>query len=255
MAILPWRARRQLLYFGIFSVVVLALVAGLVWHFWPKPTCFDAKQNQGEEDIDCGEPCAPCVGEVRDLSVLWVRPFKSKEGFYDAAALIKNPNSFAGLSDIKYQFKLYDANNILIAIREGSTFINPNEEYIIFESNINAGPRVAQRAIIEFEETKNWKRIEKEEPIFSVAKKDFTNLPFPRLQADIKNQTLVDLRDVSATAVLFDEQGNTGGASYTKIDSIPAESVQTAYFTWPAPFDKEPASIKIFLRIDLTKND
>ena len=31
----------------------------------PKPTatCYDGIQNQGEEGIDCGGPCAPCAKE------------------------------------------------------------------------------------------------------------------------------------------------------------------------------------------------
>ncbi len=157
MAIIPWRTRRKLFYFGVFALIILALIGGLVWYFWPEPTCTDNTQNGQEEGIDCGGPCTPCLGEIKELSVSWVGFFKNREGFYDVAALVENSNLYAGISDIKYTFKLYDANNILITLREGSTFINPSEKQIIFESSLSAGPRIPRNAYIEFGEEKNWK--------------------------------------------------------------------------------------------------
>lgn len=255
MNFLPWRTRKQIFYFGIFAVIVLALIAGLVWYFWPKPTCTDNRKNGGEEGIDCGGPCTPCLGQTRDLAILWTRSFKNREGFYDVAALVENPNLFAGLPLIRYQFKLYDADNVLITIREGSTFVNPGEKQIIFESNIAIGLRTPSRAYIEFEQEKNWKYIKKEKSFLSVVKKDFVNFPFPRVSVEIRNESLFEVKNVLVTAVLYDEEGNAQGVSMTKIDSIPADSSRPANFTWPVPFIKEPATIEIFATINLTVNN
>ncbi len=254
MAIIPWRAGRQLFYFSIFALAILALIGGLVWYFWPKATCTDNRQNGQEEGVDCGGSCAPCTGEIKDLSVSWVRFFKNRENFYDAAALINNPNIYAGIANIKYTFKLYDANNILITVRDGYTFINPLERQVIFESSLSAGPRVPKYAYLEFGEEKNWKYIKKEKAFLSLVQKSFTNFPFPRLSAEIRNDSLVGIKNVLVSSVLYDEEGNAVGVSSTKIDLIPAESSQTANFTWPVAFDKEPANIEILPTTNLMTN-
>ncbi len=255
MAILPWRTKRQIFYFGIFALIILALIAGLVWYFWPAPTCTDNRKNGGEEEIDCGGPCTPCLGEIKDLKISWVKFFKNREGFYDVAALVENFNLYAGLASLKYQFKLYDANNILITIREGATFINPGEKQIIFESSLSTGPRIPRYAYIEFESEKNWKYIKKEKSFLSIVSKYFINYPFPRLSAEIRNDSLADVKNVLVSSVLYDEEGKAVGVSSTKIDLIPAESSQFASFTWPMAFEKEPANIEIFAATNLTVNN
>jgi len=255
MSIIPWRTRRQLLYFSVFALAVLVLVAGLVWYLWPEPTCFDGRKNGGEDGIDCGGQCTPCLGKIKDISQIWVRFFKNKEGFYDAAALVDNSNLTAALSVLKYRFKLYDANNLTIAVREGQTFINPGEQQIIFESNIATGPRFPRYVYIEFDSAKDWQYLKKEKSFLSVAQKAFINFPFPRFSAEIRNDSMFDVKNVLATGVLYDETDNAIGVAFTKIDFIKAESSQWANFTWPQPFDKEPASTEVFVTTDLTKNN
>lgn len=253
MAILNWRLKRQIFFLGIFVLIAGLIIAGLVWYFWPKPTCFDNRQNQGEEAADCGGPCAkPCLGQVQDLSVLWVRIFKNKEGFYDAAALVQNPNLFAGLASLNYTFKIYDANNSLIAVRAGSSFVNPNEKQVFFESNISVGGRTPARAFLEFDREKNWKYIKKEKSFLSVAGKEFTNTPFPRLTAAVRNDSLFDAKDIYAAGMLYDGEGNVQAVSFTKIDLIQPSATQYAVFTWAQPFEKEPASTEIIAITNLT---
>jgi len=257
MSIIPWRTRRQLLYFSIFVLVVLALIGGLVWYFWPQSTCTDNKQNGSENGIDCGGSCVPCLKDIRDLSVTWVRFFKNKEGFYDAAALVNNSNLTAALPVLKYRFKFYDANNIVIAAKEGQTFINPSEQQIIFESNIATGPRLPRYVYIEFDSAtaKDWKYLKKEKSFLSVAQKTFVNFPFPRFSTEIRNDSLFDVKNILVTGVLYDENDNAIGVAFTKIDFINTESSQWANFTWPQPFEKEPASTEIFVTTNLTKNN
>jgi len=246
--------RRQLLYFGIFAAAVFIIIGGSVWYFWPDPTCSDGKKNGGEEGIDCGGSCAtPCLEKIKDIGVEWKRFFKIREGFYDVAALINNQNFFAGLESIKYQFKLYDANNILIANRDGETFVNAGERQVIFESNIQTGFRIPRYVYVEFENKKNWKYVSKEKTFLSVVKKDFVNFPFPRVSAEIRNESVSETKNVLVTAIIYDSEGNIQGVSFTKIDVISPESSKSSFFTWPVPFEKEPAAIEIFATTDLTK--
>jgi len=166
-------------YFAIFAGIILALIGGLIWYFWPKPTCTDNRQNGQEQGVDCGGACTPCLGEIRDLSVLWVRFFKSREGFYDVAALVENSNLHGGIPSIGYKFSLYDSNNVSIVDREGVTFINPGERQIISESNLSAGARIPYTSNIELDRQKNWKYTEEEKSFLSIVKKVLQIIPFP----------------------------------------------------------------------------
>ncbi len=246
---ISWIARKQITYFLIFVIVVL--VAGFfIWQSATKPTCFDGKQNQGEEGVDCGGPCKnPCLGEVKEPLVLWTKFFEISQGKYDTIALIENPNLFLGLSSVKYQFKLYNKDNVLIAFRDGETFINPGETFPIFETNIDTGRRVPSRAFIELEKNLNWERTGKEKPQLVVSKKQFSNLPpFPRLDATINNKSISSVDNIFAVAILYNKDKNAIAVSATKIDSIQGGASWDISFTWPQPFSEEPSSIEIFLR-------
>lgn len=254
MAFLDWRGKRKLLYSGGFVLAVLFFLAGIAWIAWPGATCFDAEMNGDEEGIDCGGPCKPCLKGIRDIFVLWTRSFEGRKGIYDVAALVENPNVSAGLPAVEYQFKLYDANNIVMAIRDGSTFINPGEQKIIFETGLALGSRVPKYAYIELKE-KKWKYIEKESFPLSTIKQDFINFPSPRVTVLIRNESLFEVENIFVSAVLYDESGNVQAVSSTNIDFIFPEETELAFFTWPVPFEKEPAAIEIFSTTNLTAGD
>ncbi|MCX6731867.1 MAG: hypothetical protein NTX55_02685 [Candidatus Parcubacteria bacterium] len=146
---ISWTARKQITYFLIFAVIVLGAIY-FVWKGATKPTCFDNKQNQGEEGIDCGGPCPKkCLGEVQNLIVLWTRFFETSPGKYDMAALVKNPNLFLSISSLKYTFEIRDKDNLPIINKDGETFITPGETFPIFETNVDVGSRTPGQAFIE----------------------------------------------------------------------------------------------------------
>ena len=249
---ISWTTKRQLTYFFIFVIIVLG-VGFFIWRSATKPTCFDSKQNQGEEGIDCGGPCPKeCLGDVKELIVLWSKFFETSKGKYDVAALVKNPNLFLSAPSLKYQFKIYDKDNILIAIKEGETLIAPGETFPIFETNVDVGLRIPVRAFIEFEKNPQWERNEKEKPPLVVSKKQFFNsAPFPRLSVTLENKSISAVNNIDLAAVLYDKEKNAQGASLTKVDVISGESSQEVVFTWPQPFSEEPVSIEIFFRAGL----
>ena len=231
------------MFLGVVFIIIF-----LLWNFLTQPTCFDGERNQNEENIDCGGPCDPCIGATKDLIITWTKFFKLKDGKYDVASLAENPNLFLGLTSLKYKFKLYDDKNILIAVRAGETFVNPGEQYVIFENAIDTGFRVPKRAFIEFTADPVWKRVEDERPKLVVSKKIFNNEPFPRLTVEISNSSFFSVENIYAAVLLLDENKSVKGVSTTKIDFIEGEGTRQAVFTWPDPFFEEPDSSEIFLR-------
>lgn len=251
---IEWTTKRQLTYLAVLLLVIVIVIV-IVFIMAAAPTCFDAKQNQNEEGVDCGGPCPKkCLGEIKEPIILWSKFFKIKEGRYDAVSLVQNQNIFLFVPSVKYQFKLYDKNNILIAVREGETFLNSGETFPIFETNIDVGNRVPERVFIEIEKNIQWQRLdkEKEKPQLVVSRKEFLNIePFPRLVAAVSNKSIFNVENISAAAILYDKDKNAKGASVTKIDSISGGGSYEAVFTWPSPFSEEPAVSEIFLRTEL----
>ncbi|MFH1978901.1 MAG: hypothetical protein ABII97_00735 [Patescibacteria group bacterium] len=257
MNILNWRAKQKLIYFLIVFGVIVGAISFFVYFSLPDPTCVDGKKNGEESGIDCGGSCDPCVGNVKDVVVLWTRVFKhgEGEGDYEVASLIKNPNLSYSLPKLRYVFKVYDSSNILVAVREGETFLNPQDEFVIYETNIDTGKRDAQRALIEIDVMSEWQYSDKERPTLIVSEKSFSNLPFPTLSVRLTNQSIFTVKDIFVNAVLYDVFGNVMAVSSTKVDSISRESDRNISFTWPDSFLEEPSSNKIFTRINSFLDD
>lgn len=249
MAVIPWTIKKQLMFLSIFALIVIIIIF-FIWKVSHPPTCSDNKQNQKEEGIDCGGPCKLCLGEIRDLIVVWSKTFRLKEGVYEVAALVENSNLTAGLPSLKYKLRAYDENNVLLTMKEGETFINPDDRFLILEGIFETN-RIPKRAFAEFEENLNWQRIEKEKPQIIVSSKQFFNEPTPRLVVKIDNKSIFPVKEIFTAAILYDENKNAIAVSTSKADLIKPNSSTEVVFTWPEPLGVEPASSDVLLRTDL----
>lgn len=252
-----WRARRQLFYFAVFAGAVGLIGWRVFVYFAPAPTCFDGKQNQAEQGVDCGGPCAKkCLGDIKDLTVVWTRVSPAADGRYDVAALVDNGNTSAGLKNLTYRFKLYDERGVTVAIREGNTYLNSAERFVIFESGIDTKAKVPKRAVLEIPETAalEWGRFEAAKPNMIVARKIFTNEPFPSLEAVLRSGEVGALRDLQVAAILYDEAQNVLAVSRTTLDNLPASGERSAYFTWGAALaSSTPTNIDVLVRVNQTQ--
>ena len=249
MTIFSWRARRQLIVLGVvvlFGAVLLAYVVGVAI---PDATCFDNRQNQNEEGVDCGGACTPCLENLSEPVVLWSRFFQLGEGLYEAAALVENIHNFAAADRAFYRVKLYDANNILIAQRSGETYINPAERFLILETGLQTGERRPARALIEFEPIR-WRYADYTKPNILVVRRDFALTPSPRLSVTVRNAGAVDHEQLQASAILLDPQGNAYAASQTVVGELRSGVERILSFSWPAgAVTEEPDTIEVLVRI------
>ncbi|MCH7883382.1 hypothetical protein IIA95_03125 [Patescibacteria group bacterium] len=247
MALFSWRARRQLFYIGILGAIILGVLIYAGVRLIPETTCFDNKRNQGEEGIDCGGPCKPCLENLSEPVVLWSRFFKLREGVYEAAILVENLHNFASSRRAFYRVKLYDQNNILIALREGETFINPNERFLILEPGLFVGARTPARILIEFEPIA-WQYAEYTSPNVVVVSRNFSLSPQPRLNAILRNNNLFEVGNLQVAAVLLDSEGTALAASVTVVKEIGGKSEKTIFFSWPSTLQETPETVEILIR-------
>lgn len=250
---LSWALRRQLKIFILIAVFAFAVVGWVIYGLKPAPSCTDGKLNQNEERVDCGGECEACIGNPENLIVYWTRTFELTSGKYEAAALIENPNFRVGSRSLSYKIKLFE-NNILVAQKNGETFLNPDEKLLIFESDIDVENKKPNRAEIEFIQIP-WKVFTGEKPNILVSSKVFerTVAGNGRVKIVLRNQTLFAIENIFVSVVLLDSGENAIGVSSTKVDMIRSEGSREVFFTWPHPFDPAPAGMDVYLRTDLTK--
>ncbi len=253
---MKWASQRQLFYLAIFLVAVLLFSAVFIFpHFQKAPTCFDGKQNGNETGIDCGGSCeAACFFEANNISIRWVRAFPAANNVYNVLAYAENQNANLGVKNISYEFDLYDADNVFIARRTGSTFVGPNSKVAIFEAGIDVGNRVPKRTSFAFLEDPKWVKIDSRTeklPIYVTDNKLSALDIAPHLDSTVVNNSIYDISNLDIVAVLYDSDGNAIGISKTLLDALPKNSSQKIFFTWNAPFTAASDKIEIIPRVNV----
>ncbi len=253
-----WAQKHQIKIFGGVALLVMLFGLYIAWPYITKePTCFDGKLNGIEFGIDCGGDCQlVCPEQAQPLSVLWSNAREIVPGRYNALAYIQNPNPYAGVSYIQYEFNLYDKDNLLIKKRKGATFIDAKSNTAIFEGAIDVGNRIPARTTFSFlGGAPKWIKIgSRELSNISILVKDRTlknEDTSPLLEVTLTNGTLLDIEDFDVVAILYDKDGNMLNTSSTYVDLLPGDVTKKIFFTWPNPFEKEVVSIEIIPRLDL----
>ncbi len=239
-ACMSWASRRKTAYVAGISLSLFVVIGGPLsyLYFSVPPTCNDGIQNQNETAVDRGGRCS--VFDERALqphTTLWSRSFRVRDGSYNAVAYVYNPNAEAGVRRAYYRFGLYDAANILVAEREGITFIVPGAVTPILESRIDAGNRIVARTYFEFTNDFVWERMINTGLALAVNNKEISNVTVtPRLSANAENRSLADIVSPSFVAVIFDPAGNAFAASATTLERLSADEIAPLVFSWPDPF-------------------
>ncbi len=250
---MSWASRRRFLYIAGF-VLFLAAVGGipLIMYLYEPGDCFDGKQNNAETAIDKGGNCRLLDERaLLPVTTVWsrvmpVRMPGTEQGSFSAVAYVENPNVNAGVMKAPYIFKLYDTNNVLVAEVEGVTPIMPGTVTPIFEGGINTGFRKAARAYFEFTAPLVWERLyDATEPITIPTKEIVDAQTEPRLNAVIKNGSVVDIRDTQFVAIVFDTAGNAFAGSATEVQFLERGTQMPVTFTWPDPFPFLPGRIDV----------
>jgi len=96
-----------------------------------------------------------------------------------------------------------------------------------------------------------WETPAREAPVLLVATKTFTNGTPARLEADIFNNSIIDLERLEVKSLLTDRLGNALAAGSTFIENLPRDATKTAYFAWPQAFQLVPALIYVYARANV----
>lgn len=234
-----------------------AVTIGVPAYFIVKkpPTCFDGKLNQDERGVDCGGVCSlVCRQDTAPLAVLWSRTFFVSGSVYNSVAYVENPNANAIALNVPYVFRVFDEQNILITERTGRTNIMDNGIVPVFEGAIDMGWRKPARTFFEFTQQPVWVK-KPTLPHLTVSTRSIQNTDTtPRLEAQIYNDEVYDVRTIEVVATIFDEKENAIAASRTIVPLLSGQDSKSLIFTWPRPFEGTSSRIEVIARSSPQKN-
>ncbi|OHA72929.1 MAG: hypothetical protein A3A27_02215 [Candidatus Wildermuthbacteria bacterium RIFCSPLOWO2_01_FULL_47_18] len=249
-----WATRRQLSFILIFILLLIFLFVLVIAINRPVPTCGDFLANQGELGTDCGGPCTRvCSVETNDIIVLWSKVFKVKDGKYDFAAYLENPNPF-GLLELEYKVKIYDTDNIPVKDVSGKTYLNAHERAFIFIPLVDLGFRIPVRAFISFPDSVEWKRLKGniKKATLNVSNQKIEQVGEAiALKANISNDSEFPVASVELSAFLYDKDANVTNVSQSLLPSLAPSQESKIVFTWPNLTLDSIKSSEIFTRVNL----
>ena len=232
---MEFRTKRQLIIILIVFLVIAIPAALVIYRYIPRSTCFDNVKNQGEEDADCGGPCIPCaLKHPQDMSVFWVRFVAVRENTYDVAAEVRNPNIKLGAPHFDYEFRFYDDAGVLVAERDGQSFVFPGETIHLVEASVET-LRTLKRATLTLKNVQ-WLFTDRASPDVVIGGKQLNVDPLKKssvLAATLVNRSLLDFRDVFLASLILDAEGNVIAVSKVTEKDLRSGETRPVVFSWP----------------------
>lgn len=251
------RSIKKFIY-GAFYILILFLIIFAIYQSKLKPeaTCFDGVQNQNEEGVDCGEPCAQECDILRlkpPITEGAVRIFPLVSGKVILLAEIKNLNTDYGISQFSYAFNIYGDEDIILETIKGTTSLYPREKKYLYTPDVTRTADVIREVRIEFSGME-WKRAsEYVKPAVSAPQNVITEIDDVRVRVggNIYNQSALMLKNVNVTAILYDKFESEVFAAQTFIDRLDGFSKKEFLILFPrdetitARVDKEKTKVVI----------
>jgi hypothetical protein len=252
---MSWASRRQFFYIMIVVLTIALILFGVFYKvIFQAPTCYDKKQNGGEQGVDCGGMCALyCAEQVSSPVVLWSRAFHVIGNNYNLLAYVENQNKRGSVQKADYEFRVYDTNNQLIGTRTGSTFIPPNQRFPIFESRFDVGDSTPRSVTFSFKGNLVWVV---KDPVLATLPLRIDRIILgedteaPNLSARISNESIYDLPEFDVITILYDSTHNAIAVSKTHKDGLASNTSTTLLFTWPNPFSDTPVKNDVITMIN-----
>ena len=280
------RLAKQIVYGAFYAVVWFFILWGVYALFIKStPSCFDGKQDQGEQGIDCGGPCAnACTTGVPPIAVRSVYEFVPSPNHVTLLAQIDNPNQSIAAQYFNFLFTVEDASGTTLASFPGSAFLYANElKYIVLVNEPlpgvgldmpvqTSGSSTASNAAVSNPSVSNKRPLGTASitlgiPMLTisdtstrwVASSSFG--PPPALAAGsvstkiasssviasgfIKDNDTASFSNVFVVAIFKDAAGNPIGVSQTEIDSIAPNTSQPFSISYPFIAGINPGSTEV----------
>lgn len=247
---MSWAARRRFIILTLLGIVVVTIFAlTIISTVYKAPSCSDGIQNQGEQGIDCGGPCAYlCTALEQPPTVLFTKAIANGAGRTDVIAEVENKNADAAARSVPYTITLFGADKALVQTASGMVELPPGASVPVFFPRVASGNQVVTGAFLSIDSSAvAWYRLAS----------DPRNIPLvsnttlsgqtatPSVEAILTNNSTVPISQAKVIVMVRNTAGNVIAASQTVVPLIPGQGHSTANFTWNEPFSEAPASIEV----------
>ncbi len=225
------RRLKQILY-GTFY---LAIFAGIFWLWYanslrPAPTCADQRRNQGETEIDCGGPCAPC--ELRGLKQVTAENVRFMKLGNDAAVVARfvNPNE-AYRARVTYEVR-FTSSGIQTHETTGALVVYPGIPAHLYTLRHDAGGDTSASVFVLSTEWEAHDPLSLPHVTVKEAETAIGSDGSAVVTGSVENRGLFPLRNIEIIAILKTENEFPVFASRTE-ENIPAGAVRSFTVTFP----------------------
>lgn len=230
----------------IITLVFLAIFSSIGWFVYsrmkPAPDCFDGKQNQNEQGVDCGGLCQKqCekVFETQDLVVQEKSFVPGGQGKFDVMMRLKNPNNQVGVSSFSYNFKLKGASGNVLAERSGTNFILPVELKYIIETNLET-LETPQTVEVTLSDPKREEFFGYERPELNIYSREYnlisSGVGYSEAKGLLRNESAFDFSAVKINVVLRSSSGVPLAFNKTEMNTINSGEERDFRILWPVNF-------------------
>jgi hypothetical protein len=254
---------RRVVIVSVFLSVNALFFWGVYFVFFRvTPTCFDTRQNQNEQGIDCGGVCANACIEVaigKDFQTKELVFVPGGTNLYDVLGKVSNDNDEIGASTFRYTFELKDGSGRVLATRSGQSFILPHQEKNLIESNLET-TGVPTAVTLTYSEVV-WERASgyQEVPRVSIYQKQYGQVTdgfgFSAATGLLTNESPYDFRSIVIDVIVRDSRGVPLAFNKTRQDTVKAGESRDFKLVWPTPFPGAVERIDMEVDADVYHSD
>ena len=239
----------------VIILIILIILSFFGYKFYDsfikeKPTCFDGKKNGLEEGVDCGGNCTKiCPFKAKRINRNWTRAFEVKDGVFNIASSIENPN-FNYSFDLDFTIKYFNDDGIKAGEKKGTVRLKPLEQRIIFIPGIMLKGQEIKKVFLVDNKIYHLKKESQEKKKIMVISKELMREEneLTRLKLVLENTDFIPKHNLEIIVVLFSEDGNVIDINRTFTEYIDKDSRKDIYMTWPKKIPENVANIKVYIR-------
>lgn len=245
------RFLKQLLYGSFYILLLVFLFGGFYLSSRAAPSCFDGKQNKGEEGIDCGGVCGGfCLpADVRPIEVVGnVRLLFPDRTHVSFLVELRNPNIDLAARVFNYTLTVYSESGDVSTTIPGASFIYGGEtgRYILIP-NIELPAGGAARATLAVANPSWIPAVAYKRPELSI-KQTVTSQDENGLvvRGEIVNRGALSAPRVTVLSLFYGGFGQLIGASQTELNTILRNETR-AFEVYHPPLLLPRSETKVFL--------
>lgn len=213
-------------------------------------SCFDNKQNQGEEGVDCGGPCKTfCIAKdlIPPAELGEPRVFQPSSDLVAVLVELKNPNATAALRQVPYQVEVSGVGAAPLQLKGvASLYANEVRRFVLVRPSSGLGAPLSARIAVATTSAQ-WAPAEQfRKPLIDIVNAVTSSTESgTRVEGTISSDDALAVTDVTVVALFYDAAGSLLGASQTVLPRLEPGGTTRFAISYPALAGLDPEATQV----------